>query len=91
MKWKLKIEENVDLNELEKFGFKFNGNKFYIKREADCFDFTRLEIDKNTREIHCFNNEGKEVRILHRKTNSWLRGIITALTLNGMLVTIVFE
>ena len=31
----LKIKENVDLKELEKFGFELNGNEWYLKRLED--------------------------------------------------------
>ena len=31
----LKIKENVDLKELEKFGFELNGNEWYLKQLED--------------------------------------------------------
>lgn len=50
----LKIKDNVDLKELEKFGFKNLENCYYKDVDPDDGDWL-LRIDKKTREIKCWN------------------------------------
>lgn len=46
----LKIKDNVDLKELEKFGFDTNGLKYYVCADCDD-DKTGLIVSCKTREI----------------------------------------
>ena len=48
----LRIKDNVDLKELEKFGFKYNDVYNYYYFNIDISE--RLEIDKLSHEIHLF-------------------------------------
>ena len=48
----LRIKDNVDLKELEKFGFKYNDAYNYYCFNIDTSE--RLEIDKLSHEIHLF-------------------------------------
>ena len=53
----LKIKDDVDLKELEKFGFELNYSKHYGKcwcfnKELSCITYF-IEIELDTREIHC--------------------------------------
>ena len=50
----LKVRDNVDLKELEKFGFIYYEDKDFkeYRREIDCSE--RLEVEKETRIIHLY-------------------------------------
>ncbi len=49
----LKIKDNVDLKELEKFGFEENGGRYFYYgfTRPDCNSEIRIYIDVETREI----------------------------------------
>ena len=54
----LKIKDNVDLKELEKFGFKYNNFGFYEIYIELSYGKQRLYIDEDTREIDIVGSGG---------------------------------
>ena len=63
----LKIKDNVDLKELEKFGFNYNIEDDSYDNVISCYEI--LEIDNKTKQIKLFIND--EYWMCHTENNTF--------------------
>lgn len=77
----LKIKNNVDLKELEKFGYKTNGKIYSKYRHKFSFDFTNISVFVSNREIWLKNDGANIVK----RATGWLKEQLDELKNAGLV------
>ena len=77
----LRIKDNVDLKELEKFYFKPNGRIYSKYRDSYTFDFAKITIFVHNREIVLKNKNG----IVVKRVAGWHKEQLDALIQAGLV------